>query len=332
MHRRALLVGIDHYTNFDSLNSCVADAEAMKTLLSSHEDGTPNYDCELLLASQADGSEVIRPALRNACRKLFSYDGDVILYFSGHGAITDTGGFIATTDAVEDDYGIPMEEIVQMASQSQAQNISIIIDSCHSGNMGDPAIVNRYNTAHSLMSVLRENMIIIAASKSDEVALEEGGNGVFTAALLEALEGGATDHMGWVTAANLYNYVERRFNSWAQRPVYKSYATRLPVIRECAPLIERLKLREITSLFPALDHKYQLDPDFDPEDENGNFPEVVNDEKLRISRLFKDYRDAGLLRPSEEGEQLFWTARRSHTVELTRRGKEYWGLIKNGRL
>lgn len=331
MHRRALLVGINNYANFDALDSCVADAEAMKDMLSQHEDGTPNYDCELLIANHADGSEVTRPALRDACRRLFAYDGDVVLYFSGHGVITDTGGFVATTDAETDDYGLSMADIATMANQSPADNILIIIDSCHSGNVGDPQMLNRYNTG-SLMSALRENMIIIAASKTDEVAMEEGGNGVFTAALIEALEGGAADHMGWVTAANLYNYVERRFNSWAQRPVYKSYATRLPVVRQCAPLIDRQKLHEITDIFPTIDHEYQLDPDFDPEDEHGNFPEKVDEEKLRISALFKDYRDAGLLKPSTDGEQLFWTARRSHTVELTRRGKEYWGLVKGRRI
>jgi hypothetical protein len=326
--RRALLVGINNYVNFDSLESCVADVESMAAVLSRHVDGKPNYDCKKLVA---DGDEQVKRAqLRTVCRELFAYDGDVLLYFSGHGVITDTGGLLATSDAEEDDYGLPLDEIVQMANSSRANNILVIIDSCHSGNIGDSANLNRYNSDHTLMSALRENMIIIAAAKGDEVALEAGGNGIFTAALVEALEGGAADHMGWVTAANLYNYVERRFSSWAQRPVYKAYTTLQPVVRECAPLIERLKLAELTTLFPTYDYKFSLDPEFDPEDENGNFPETVDEEKLRISRLFKDYRDAGLLRPTEIGEQLFWTARRSHTVELTARGREYWGLVKKG--
>jgi len=53
---------------------------------------------------------------------------------------------------------------------------------------------------------------------------------------------------------------------------------------------------------------------------------------VRISRLLKDYRDAGLMKPVVPGEQLFWTARRGNSVELTARGIEYWRLVKNRRI
>ena len=43
--------------------------------------------------------------------------------------------------------------------------------------------------------------------------------------------------------------------------------------------------------------------------------------KVELALLFKAYRDAGLLRPSAPNEQLFWTARRGGTVELTPRGQ-----------
>jgi hypothetical protein len=53
---------------------------------------------------------------------------------------------------------------------------------------------------------------------------------------------------------------------------------------------------------------------------------------MEIAQLFKEYRDAGLLRPSDAKQQLYWVARRSGTVELTRRGKEYWWLVRNERV
>jgi hypothetical protein len=67
-----------------------------------------------------------------------------------------------------------------------------------------------------------------------------------------------------------------------------------------------------------------LDPAYEPEDEHGKVEERVNQEKVEIAHLFKDYRDGGLLRATTPKEQLFWTARRGHTVKLTPRGREYW--------
>jgi hypothetical protein len=247
--KRALIVGTNYYSNFDSLNGCVDDATSIEALLRRNEDGSPNYTCKSLLSKDAANADVTRSNLRRACRELFAYDGDVVLYFSGHGVLTDTGGFLATSDAETDDYGVPMHEVLQLANSSPAKNILIMLDTCHSGVMGNRA---EYSVTNILES-LRENITIIAASKDTESAVEAGGHGLFTAALLDALDGGAADHMGWVTAPSIYAYAERRFDALGQRPVYKSHATRLAVIRECAPIIERLLLRKLTVHFPTQD-------------------------------------------------------------------------------
>lgn len=328
MEKRALLVGANHYTNFSSLSGCVDDVESMRELLARNEDESVNYTCKTLLSTDAVNSEVTRSNLRRECRDLFAYDGDVIFYFSGHGILSNTGGFLATTDAEVDDYGLSMQEILQMANTSSAKNVLIILDTCHSGAMGNRS---EYSTAN-ILDGLRENITIIAASKDSEASVEAGGHGLFTTALIDALDGGAADHMGWVTPPSIYAYAERRFDALSQRPVYKSHATHMSVIRMCAPLIDRLLLHQITDYFPAQDSQYQLDPEHEPEDENGNTHGPVNQDKVDLAQLFKSYRDAGLLKATIQGEQLYWTARRSHTVELTVRGKEYWRLVKNGRL
>jgi uncharacterized caspase-like protein len=231
----------------------------------------------------------------------------------------------------KNDLGIPMTEVLQLACQSSAREIFIILDCCHSGDLGAIPLLAAAGQTNPL-SLLRENMTIIAASKASQVAVEAGGHGLFTSALIDALEGGAADHMGWVTAPAIYGYIERRFGEFDQRPVYRSHATEVGIVRRCAPLIERLKLNEMVKLFATETFKYQLDPEFEPEDEHGNLHEPVNQEKVRTSRLLKDFRDAGLLKPSVAGEQLFWTARNGHSVELTPRGREYWRLVKNRRI
>ena len=331
MHKRALLVGIDHYDHVSSLGGCVADAEAINELIQQQEDGTPNYACRLLLAKKQNSAGITRPILREALRELFNYKGDVLLYFSGHGALTEHGGYLATTDAQMDDIGIPMDEVVSLANQSDARDILLILDCCHSGSIGNPAILNNPANAHPF-AIIRENMTILAASRPTEVSLEVNGHGLFTSAITDALCGGAADPMGFVTAPAIYSYAERRFGPWDQRPIYKSHTTGVTVIRECAPLIDRLKLRELVEIFPVQNYQLQLDPEYEPEDEYGTMHAPVNEVKLRLARILKEYRNAGLIKSSILGEQLFWTARYSHSVELTPRGREYWWLVHHKKI
>jgi hypothetical protein len=334
IERRALIVGINTYANASDLSSCIADAEAMGNLLEFNADRSPNYVCRVLLDKMENGQPITRAALRGACEELFAnFKGDVLLYFSGHGVLTHFGGHLCAFDSSEGDWGVPMQEIVELAIHSEARDIIMILDCCHSGDIADPALLNTKQRGDPL-AILRENMTVIAASLKAQSSVEMDGHGLFTASLLDALAGGAADHMGWVTASSIYAYVERRFGSWAerQRPVYKSYTTSVRIIRECAPLIARLKLHRLVELFPTPDHKFRLTPEHEPEDEHGRLHKPVDKEKVAIAHLFKEYRDAGLLKPSLPGEQLFWTARRRHTVELTLRGREYWWLVKNKKI
>ena len=103
-------------------------------------------------------------------------------------------------------------------------------------------------------------------------------------------------------------------------------------MRECEPLIARLQLQQLPILFPTPDYKFRLDPEYEPEDEHGNVKEPVNRDKIAKAQLFKSYRDAGLLRPSDPNLQLYWVARRADTVELTPRGREYWWLLVNDKI
>jgi hypothetical protein len=325
MARRALLVGIDAYDVFNDLSTCVADATAMQELLERNADGSPNYSCRLMVYGRdGDTSPVTRPRLKEACHELFDFTGDVLLYFSGHGALTKVGGYLCTWESEMVDPGISMQEIIDLANGSQARDILLILDCCHAGAAGNALAFSRVGNP---LATLRENMTVIAASRASEASVESDGHSLFTASVLDALDGGAADHMGWVTAQSIYAYVDRGFGAWVQRPVYKSHATDLTIVRQCAPLIERLKLHQLVTYFPVADYKYQLDPEYEPEDEHGNVHEPVNHEKVRLARLFKEYRDVGLLK-STSGEQLYWVARHSGTIELTLRGREYWRLVK----
>lgn len=331
MARLALIVGINAYGGFNDLHFCVDDAKAMAKVLSRHKDDEKNFDCNLLLGRVGD-PPITRSKLRTALEDLFSFQGgDVLLYFSGHGFLSKTGGLLCTSDSTKNDWGIPMQEVVDRALQSPAHQILLILDCCHSGDIANPVTMRRGSGMNPL-ATLRENMTVIAASRATQEAIEAGGHSLFTAALLDALQGGAADHMGIVTAPSLYVYASRRFTAKDQRPVYKTNATEVLSVRRCEPLIERLQLRQLVTHFPDAHYKYPLDPEHEPEDEHGKVKEPVNHEKVAIAQLFKIYRDAGLLKPTNPKRQLFWVARYSETVELTPLGREYWWLVKYDKL
>jgi hypothetical protein len=329
MPRRAFIVGINDYGGPDhDLRGCVPDATAMAAVLAEHKDTEKNFDCLTWLDLTDQGEPITRGALRGQLQKLFDFDGDVLFYFSGHGFLAKNGGYLCTSDATKNDWGIPMQEVIDLAIDSRAKQIVLILDCCHAGDIANPSAMQGKGNP---LAIIRENMTVIAASRDREASVEVGGHGLFTSALLDALDGGAADHRGMVYAPALFEYARRRFAGWDQCPVYKTNATDVFMVRECEPLIERHQLKQMIVHFPTLDFRFQLDPEFEPEDEHGNVKEPVNQAKRDIAHLFKTYRDVGFLKPSVPASQLYWAARRSETVELTARGKEYWWLIKQNK-
>mgnify|MGYP003580945337 CR=1 FL=1 len=94
--KRALIVGIDAYENAP-LKGCVGDARSMSDVLSCHQNGSPNFDCETLVAPD---SEITKPVLKQKIEELFAHEADMALfYFSGHGAVNNLGGYLVTQDA-----------------------------------------------------------------------------------------------------------------------------------------------------------------------------------------------------------------------------------------
>jgi hypothetical protein len=128
MNRRALVVGISTCGNENDLDASVADTDAMASVPSRHKDGDKNFDCLVLADQMKDGTAITRPSLRAALQGLFDCDGEILFSFSGHGFRSRTGGFPCTSDATKDNWGIPMQEVVDLASQSHARQILLILE------------------------------------------------------------------------------------------------------------------------------------------------------------------------------------------------------------
>ena len=107
--KKALIVGLNNYPEC-KLECCINDAIAIKNLIESNGDGSPNFDVVSITGSCS------KEQLRTAVAKLFADDADVALfYFSGHGAEQD-GGYLVTTDFTSDSLGLRMEDVLSFAN------------------------------------------------------------------------------------------------------------------------------------------------------------------------------------------------------------------------
>lgn len=323
--RRALLVGIDHYS-FGALKGCINDAKKIRKLLDTHEDGTPNFDCQLMksVEDKTHWSYITRYRLKRQIHQLFANEADVaLLYFSGHGGQNDFGGFLITQDAVQFDEGVSINEILVMANKSKVREVIIILDCCYSGSFGNDPM------SEGKITVLREGVSVLTSSRDYQTSKERNGQGVFTEIIGEALDGEAADILGKVDVASIYQYADQVLSSWQQRPIFKTHSSTMVSVRNCQPRLHRVILRKLPVYFKEEDSKLRLNE----EHLIGDAPSVPAKE-LEFSHL-QMYLSAGLITLSDEdfqGRQMSEAAKEGKDCQLTKLGEYYWKLAGNGRL
>ena len=318
MRRAALCIGIDEYP-FGPLQGCVNDAQRISSVISKHDDGSPNFDCREIIAPLGAGNDQItRVELRKAISELFRNQVDVALFhYSGHGTVNNLDGYLVTQDAEKYDEGVPMNDVLRMANESQAAEVVIFLDCCHSGVLGNlPEI-------HNSKALLHEGVSILTASRSDQPSVEVGGGGLFSSLVADALRGGAADILGNVTAPAIYSYVEAALGAWQQRPLFKSHVSQLSALRKCDPPIDRTILRNLPYLFPLPAEDLPLDPSFELTSEAAD-PDRVSDFKY-LQALNRSH----LVIPCGS-THMYDAAVDSHSCKLTPTGRYYWRLADDG--
>lgn len=318
--RRALCVGIDEYS-FGPLQGCVSDAERMQRVLQRNEDGSPNFDCKTQVGSIGGGDAVVtRTSLRQAIERLFKDPAEVALFhFSGHGTVNDLDGFLVTQDAKTYDEGVGMSDLLKWANDSKANEVVILLDCCFAGAFGNPPVIDNSK------AFLREGISILTASRGDQVSVETGGGGLFTSLVVDALDGGAADLLGAVTAASIYAYVEAALGAWDQRPLFKSHVTQLIPLRCCKPPIERAVLRRLPILFPLPAENLPLDPSYESTSGSANDKHVLAFNELQsLNRVH-------LVSPVG-ASHMYDAAMNSKGCCLTASGRYYWRLAKDNRI
>ncbi len=314
--RKALVVGINDYPKAP-LRGCVNDAVAITGVLGTHGDGSPNFGVKLITSPSAN---ITRAMLKAEIEALFSGDPDIaLLYFSGHGVVDSFGGYIVTRDFTKYDEGVSMDEILKLANHSKAKDKIILLDCCYSGAFGSPT------TTGSNVAQLTEGLSILTASRDSESALEINGCGVFTALVVDALQGGAADLRGHITPGSIYAYVDQALGPWDQRPIFKTNVTRFTSVRTISPPVPHATLRKLVDYFPKPQVEHKLDPSYE-------FTEAAaNSDKVQIFKDLQKFVSVGLVVPVGE-EHMYFAAMNSKSCKLTALGFQYWRLVNEKRL
>ncbi|QQR94780.1 MAG: caspase family protein [Bacteroidota bacterium] len=321
--RKALIVGINNYPKAP-LCGCVNDASAFSAIIETNGDGSPNFDVRLVTDVPT------KSELKGLIIELFSGDCETaLLYFSGHGLLDDIGGYIVTPDYKPNDEGVSMDEILNIANDSKAQNRVIILDCCHSGALGSPKNLGG-KSAH-----IGEGVSILTASRDSESAIEINGHGVFTNLLLDALQGGAADLRGHITPGSVYAYIDQALGPWDQRPVFKTNITRFTSLRTVTPQVPIDILRKLVDYFPTPQDEFALDPSF----EDTNAPVVKHKivephakaENVAVFKHLQKFQGVGLVVPVNE-QYMYFAAMNSKSCKLTALGYHYWRLVKEKRI
>lgn len=321
--RKGLIVGINYYENINQLHGCVCDARAVNEKLTRNADNSLNFHTMDMLAPNAN-QPINRIELRRAIEVLFRDDNEIaLLYFSGHGYIDTTGGFLCPSNSHTGDDGIAMTEVMTLANQSSARSKVIILDCCHSGEAGDHPV-------HPVAE-LSEGITIIAASTAEQYATEQNGSGVFTSLFVDALDGAAANLVGDVTPSSVYAHIDQSLGPWAQRPVFKTNVKSFISLRKVQPPLELSDLRKLNELFPEPGYNFPLNPSFEPErtgHEPTTTPEPIPDNVANFKILQKMNR-VNLVVPVQ-APHMWHAAMENQSCTLTALGEHYRRLVNDG--
>lgn len=321
--RKALLVGINKYPN-NPLKCCCNDVDELEVLLKNDENGDPNFDIAKYYDIKTKGD------LKGKIKECFQGDSDVALfYFSGHGYIDNLGGYLVTPDFSENDYGVSMHDVLEIVNDSKVKNKIVIIDSCYSGYLGENLSSGKnYN-------LINDGVTILTACRKDELAEERDKHGIFTELLIEALEGGASDILGRITAASIYAYIDKNLSAWEQRPVFKTNISQFISLRNVKSRIEKEVLRRAMMYFSDKDYMIELDPSFEyTNDPKYNFKYVEPYANKNNVIKFKDLQkleSVGLVSPEGE-EHMYFAAMNRKKCKLTSIGKQYYKLVNSNKI
>jgi len=163
-------------------------------------------------------------------------DSELFVYYSGHGApdLSTKNSFFVPVDA-DPNYialsGYPLDLFYNNIAQLDAKNITIVLDTCFSGNSDGGFLLNgispvKLNTKRIIPKL--KNATIYTSTRIDQVSVwfHEKKHSLFTYYFLKGLGGAADNNKNSIiTSTELANYISdsvpyqaRRLNGFEQNP------------------------------------------------------------------------------------------------------------------
>ncbi|KIY72175.1 hypothetical protein CYLTODRAFT_418152 [Cylindrobasidium torrendii FP15055 ss-10] len=234
----AVIIGINEYKHnripeLPNLNGCVSDADEIAEFLQ-HTLGVPSHQITNLRNSQATRDNIINAIRRLADDPRIKQGDPILIYYAGHGAEAKNGNsktsiqmllpydFMPETSKDERAQGIydfTFGKLLSHIAHAKGNNISVILDSCHSGSGTRKAFPSHdsldavrgvdlpagykaiptvddhlelevgsdrkavISPGHAMLGL--SSHVLLAATSSSGVAAERRGRGAFTRALLD---------------------------------------------------------------------------------------------------------------------------------------------------
>ncbi len=212
----ALAVGVTEYYDSDlRLKYAAADAIDIKKTFEQYSQALfPRGVHPLVLTDEGATKQKIRQAFAELAAQARSED-TFVLYLAGHGTVVDGKYYFLPyeieyeNEAALRSQGLSEDDLRQLLAGMPAQSL-LLLDTCRSGaaitlasrSAEDKGAINR------LMK--RSGRSVIAASNRKNIALEGyKGHGVFTYAVLQALEQGDYDHDGDIDVDEIAMHVKK---------------------------------------------------------------------------------------------------------------------------
>jgi Caspase domain len=195
---RAVIVGIDTYRGdpgIPPLQYARSDAQRLHAVLDlSGQSYDGQSDATVLLDNTASRTSILA-AVRKTVAEM-GPDDTLVFSFAGHAVGSDKGGrsgrlLLALSDTRRENLeqtALSWRDVIAELERARGK-VLVLLDACHTGLAGGSGLATNDELASELMNTSGAPLIIFAASKGRQVALEDGrkGGGIFTSALVDAL-------------------------------------------------------------------------------------------------------------------------------------------------
>lgn len=226
----ALVIGNQHYTSMEDLQTPLRDAERAAKVLAD------KYGFTVQVLEDANDISMLRAI--NDLNSVLQPEDNVLIYYAGHGTRLQSGqtesGYWLPVNAdppPKDTYWVPNEQITGHLGRLKAKRVLVVADSCYAGLLStDPGYMFFDSkvgyTKDYLTYKLAKRSRMLLSSGGDQPVLDTGGgvHSVFARAFLDELE----SNRQILSTPELFIRLQQRVeasaaqNEFVQTPQFKS--------------------------------------------------------------------------------------------------------------